>query len=424
MDTQVNTQNANIQLVECEDMDTLHKATNNEGAGGTTVLAVGTLYTQGARLCLQTAFPISALAQLVKVKHGKNKTNMPTSVDSAKDRVNRPLESNHANTIARYVGDALEDNKPYILPSLTLNLDHPVKVFAIGETGAARLAIMALPLGIPLEITDGQHRVEGVRRALEKIEEETGPVKDAIGVMITFTADKSQIHQDFADCAKTKAISDSLLAVYDRRNPANGLVLDLAEQCPLFTHTVDAIKTVISPRTVAAWSTNNLRIMLKWALFGKQSGEEVFVNNAIRVLNERGSDAYAEFLSSLISDIAILTEENSTLKKLAALNTSDLSRIPHIRESDKSLIMTGSGLAVIGLLWYWLTQAKKEYPGFDANARLVQIARVNWTEDSGLFKDNLRINPERRSSGAKYIKGAATAIWQQACPGVKIPGSK
>ena len=56
---------------------------------------------------------------------------------------------------------------------------------------------------------------------------------DGIGVMITCETNIDQIHQDFADCSKTKPLPPSQLAVYDRRNPANKLVIDLEAKCPV-----------------------------------------------------------------------------------------------------------------------------------------------------------------------------------------------
>ncbi len=56
--------------------------------------------------------------------------------------------------------------------------------------------------------------------------------QDSIAVMVTCEDDLKQIHQDFADCSKTKTLPASLLSIYDTRNPGNRLVFDIEERCP------------------------------------------------------------------------------------------------------------------------------------------------------------------------------------------------
>ena len=60
----------------------------------------------------------------------------------------------------------------------------------------------------------------------------------------TFESDLTQIHQDFADCSRAKALPPSLISAFDRRNPANGIVLDLTEEVPVFNDKIDATSTI------------------------------------------------------------------------------------------------------------------------------------------------------------------------------------
>ena len=61
----------------------------------------------------------------------------------------------------------------------------------------------------------------------------------SVSIMITFENDNAQVQQDFADCSKTKKLQASLISAYDRRNPANGLVLDLIDNVALFNDKID-----------------------------------------------------------------------------------------------------------------------------------------------------------------------------------------
>jgi DGQHR domain-containing protein len=414
----VNTDNANINLIECSDYaDLMHKV-GQHGLASNVQIMPGTLYEQGGRICLQTAITLAAVTSFAEAHRPDSKGVI--SVDQVKASSNRPLDKQHASAIAGYISNASTNKSPYIIPSLTLNVTQKVDVMVVRGASKTRPAVLVMPVGVKAEITDGQHRVAGVEMALRNARDAG---EDAIGAMITFTNDHGQTHQDFADCAKTKAISPSTLAVYDRRNPANGLVLDLVENCPLFQSTVDATKQSISARSTAVWTTNNIRVMLKWALIGKQSSDSVFAENAVNVLGERGTDAYNEWLSALTVSLNIMTEGNKTLADLAALEGDRLSMVPTIREQH-NLLMTGAGLAVFGRLWFLIRDLKMRDPGTDTEMLVRRVAAMDWTAPvetnangakycaNPLFAQNLKINPERTQTGAKYINEAADQIWQ------------
>ena len=63
-----------------------------------------------------------------------------------------------------------------------------------------------------LSITDGQHR----RLALEEVLQDMTPEEagrfqqDGVAIMVTCEAETEQVHQDFADCSKTKPLPKSI----------------------------------------------------------------------------------------------------------------------------------------------------------------------------------------------------------------------
>lgn len=406
-------QSENINVIHCHNHEEVMGYVGNAAAGGALTTTAGTLYRQGGRLCFQTALSLQAIVGMTSVTSPKD-----GSVDEVLKNINRPLDKAHAKAIGDYISESVKAEKPYILPSVTLNCDQPVDVVTYGSS-PSRAGMMLLPLGVKMEVTDGQHRIEGIRRAMAQ-----NPAcgTDSIGAMITFTGTKNgpaQVHQDFADCAKVKPIAQSMLAVFDRRNPANGIVLDLVDSCPLFKHTVDASKKTVSSRTTAVWTTNQIRVMLKWALIGFQCGDNVFSSNAVSTLGSRDSEAYKNFLDSLVDYIGLLTQHNPTLNKLANLSQERKGEIPDIRESSGSLLLSGSGLAVLGYLWFRLRQLQGENPAVDTDLIIRRIASVNWSGGSKgnpnpIFSGNLKINPERTQSGAKYVKLAGETIWNRA----------
>src|SRR5208283_2059160 len=90
-----------------------------------------------------------------------------------------------------------------------------------------------------------------------------------ISVMITMEGSLDQIHQDFADASKTKALPKSQLAAYDRRNPANGMVIDLLERCPIFMGKIDSTSKTLSKNSTKLFLTNQVRQMVKELLVGQ-----------------------------------------------------------------------------------------------------------------------------------------------------------
>src|SRR6185437_3186478 len=107
--------------------------------------------------------------------------------------------------------------------------------------------------------------------AKENREEYNDIMNNGICVMIVVEDDLSQIHQDFADCSKTKALPKSLIAVYDKRNPANGLVLDLINGCPLFNDKVDATATTLSKNSTKVLLVSQVRSFLKELIRGNSA---------------------------------------------------------------------------------------------------------------------------------------------------------
>ena len=102
---------------------------------------------------------------------------------------------------------------------------------------------------------------------LEQMSEEEAAEfgSDAVAVMVTCETDADQVHQDFADCSKTKPLPPSQLAVYDMRNPANRIVLEAAEKCPIFREKIDATSKTLGKHSTLLFLANHVR---RFIVFG------------------------------------------------------------------------------------------------------------------------------------------------------------
>ena len=146
-----------------------------------------------------------------------------------------------------------------------------------------------------MEITDGGHRKAAIDRLWAELDDERSAEfdQDAVSVMITIEDDLGQIHQDFADCSKTKALPKSRLAAYDRRNPANGLVLDLIDRCDIFKGKIDSTSKTLSVKSANLFLTNQVRQMVKELLVGDYALADIcFIQGERASRFERGSTLY------------------------------------------------------------------------------------------------------------------------------------
>ncbi len=139
-------------------------------------------------------------------------------------------------------------------------------------------------------------------------------------MMITIEDDLGQIHQDFADCSKTKALPKSQLAAYDRRNPANGLVLDLIDRCDIFKGKIDSTSKTLSVKSANLFLTNQVRQMVKELLVGDYAlADIVFKFKAKELLGSSEDPRYTRELDQFIEFVTRVTAAIPVWKEIADL---------------------------------------------------------------------------------------------------------
>ncbi len=241
-----------------------------------------------------------------------------------------------------------------------------------------------------LAITDGQHRVVGVETAASQLPQDLLDKldQDAIAVMITCETSASQVHQDFADAAKTKPLPPSQLAVYDRRNVANGLVLDLIDSSPLFNGKIDATSATLSKRSSALFLSNQVRVLTKTLIAGTwKDADEVFTLKAERVLGVKDLEQYKHLLKRFSEFLTVVVQENAVLREIAALPPTGLStnsRIPELRE-EGWICMTTTGLQIIGCIGHIILKDDTDnWKGYARN-----LGRLDWSRKNSLWVGNI-----------------------------------
>ena len=208
------------ELVLMNRCDTLEEAQQKAGAevantGATSFPVV--VFRQGNRWNMTAALPMYWIRNRLETGSAPARGSM----QQAQTALNRPEDPKHSESIANYISQNFKKN--YILPPVTLNIQHKVNLYTVNYQSEFLPGYLVIPATARLAMTDGQHRKSGITKALDGMTDEDSAQLggDSVAAMITCETDIDQIHQDFADCSKTKALPPSLLAVYDRRNPAN-----------------------------------------------------------------------------------------------------------------------------------------------------------------------------------------------------------
>ncbi|MCP2727540.1 DNA sulfur modification protein DndB [Limnofasciculus baicalensis] len=246
------------------------------------------IYEQGKRNHLAFSLPFNLLLEMAKLQSADNKRHK----SNAEELINRPLIHQHVDEIAKYLLET--DN--YILPPFIFNSSKPIKVFAFG-TGAVKFGYAVLPTNVELYVTDGQHRLKAIEKA---IKEKSELRDDSVTVLVVQEEDIDQIHQDFADCAKNKPIPPALLAAFDVSNVLSKLTRQISRDLVIFNGRIDKISKTLGKDPNYIFTMNQLRIGMAEFLFGssrkqviesrsnQQKGED-------KMLLEKAKVFYMEF---------------------------------------------------------------------------------------------------------------------------------
>ena len=338
---------------------------------------------QGERRFLSGALPI----KFIETRLIPRSAVKGASMADAKSATNRPLEAKHAQDIAKYLTENVDGK--YIIPSLTLNVQEPVNVYTISSGGNFKLGFLAMPIGVTFSITDGQHRMKGLLEAIVTLEK-TNPDAaqrlrdDSLSVMIMCESLLSQVHQDFADCSKTKALPPSLLSVFDTRNPANRILADIVEQCPLFTGKIDSTSKTLSKKSTNLFLANQVRQLIKHLLVRGNPADSEFEKRAHELLGEKLH--YKKYLAWYVSYINRFTQAIPVLRQIAAIDPDSpkKAQIPKIREEDW-VCLTATGMNVLGSIGHEMfTNDVEDWESFTD-----KLGALDWKKDADIWQGNI-----------------------------------
>jgi DNA sulfur modification protein DndB len=391
----------------CPDLETAQARAGAESTNTSGHSVPVVIFKQGKRYNMAGALSFAFIASRLETRSASARG----SITDVYNALNRPEISEHSDAIGKYLAD--NAGKVYVLPPITLNVQQPVRLYSVNYEGAqVRPGYLIIPPLAKLAITDGQHRRSGVIKALDQMtaDQQEELERDGIAVMITCENNIDQIHQDFADCSKTKALAPSQVAVYDRRNPANRLVVEIERLCPIFRGKVDATSVKLGKRSTALFTANQVRQFIKSILVGNWGMGDVEFEK--RAKERLGTDENYKLYSTPIAEyLNAVTEACPVMHELAQITGGvDLNRVA-VRRNEGWLVLTATGLVVIGLIGHEVIT--KNADNWREYAQ--RLGELDWSRSSphwqGVLVQNGKMITSQSSAKAAVLKVRELIGW-------------
>lgn len=352
--------------IELNEFATFHEAQLAAAADATssfTQLLPCVMYEQAERVYFSTGLPLASIIGLVKFDSAIKGNNAPEQY------TNRPVMAEHVKSISEY----LVERDKYILPGITLNVRESIRVYTTKHHAPVRLAIIIVPAHATYYVTDGQHRLKAIADAILKKPELH---KDAVPVTIVVEQDIDQIHQDFADCAQTRAIPPALLTLYNTSDDLSNLTVEISKELDFFLNRLEKIGNSVSKRSLNFYTLNHLRMSIAAVMTGDSSSNGPAMQHSCGALLTTEQERI-EWKHKLISFYNKLTDSIPEWKMVAAANKGT-GTIPDIVNFRASYIhFTGTGLAVIGAVGNRILHNYKDL--FQREKKIVELAKlIDW----------------------------------------------
>jgi len=312
---------------------------------------------------------------------------------------NRPLSPSHVKNIVGY----LRDEQKYLMPPIMLNAAFPLQIFTVKAPLPTRPCIFILPPDEYLYVTDGQHRLEALKQAMNDL---PGLENDCIGVTIVEETDMSKVHQDFYDAAQVLPLSPALLVEYDSREPLNWISREVASNAAIFKGRVEKIGTV-GKNSLLLFTSNQVKNAIVHLLAGDAT---LYTGDMEQQAYQRLEAAKELWRTRIISFFNEFTQHNAQWREVSdkPLDSGASVDIPAMRA--RYLHFSGTGLAVIcGVGHAILTgEMGTAEPLTSSQCEQIQkLALLDWSRDSELWRGSL-ITPTGNISNARKV--VATAI--------------
>ena len=375
------------------------------------------IFRQGKREMISGVLPFMVYSRILEYNSAAPKSDLAGVANST----NRPLMKDRVDDFVRYVTGAISRDEPFIVPPLTLNANRGLQVYVPESIRISGYAV--LPDETKILITDGQHRFAGLKRAADvhrgtSIGDEIMNI--GIPFMMTVEEEMIQVHQDFADAGKTKALPPSMLAVYDTRHPANRAVMNIIERTPLLKGRVDATSSTLGKGSVHIFLVNQVREFVKHSLTGT-TGTNVTAFEELAVVAMTNSESKERWIRSRVAFLKALTEIVPDWAEVAGFSEPGGSDSAHVQQVTKDLKarenvpMTGAFLSTMGLVSHKVLSGFTGEDLDDAQMAdrlrfsLSPLVKADWSRNGGLWDGGI-VNGGKIRTQAPGLRASAIAV--------------
>ncbi|MDX1935035.1 MAG: DNA sulfur modification protein DndB [Capsulimonadales bacterium] len=367
----------NTNVVQLREFDTFDEASAKaalEAQATGSVIIPGVLYQQADRKMITTGMSFTKLVQAVQIDSVRKG-------DDPSTKRNRPLMTDHVRTIADY----LRETDNYILPPITLNVGSELICFTTNAKSPTKSVLLLLPDGVTFYVTDGQHRIEGIREVLNR-GERPELRQHAVAVNLVFETNIDQVHQDFADCAQTKPIPNSLLAAFNSRNPMFTLLKRVIDEVPVFHGRIDRTSKSIGTTSLNLFTLNQIRFCVAEILLGNSVYAAAQLD---KYAAERLERSRKEYEDGIVWFYRTFTDFNPTWKAIAeSKGAQSQVDIPEHRANYVDL--TATGLQVISRVGYSIMWMNRRKGGRDDREELImQLAMLDFKRNAEIWQGNI-----------------------------------
>lgn len=321
----------------------------------------GLIFQQGKRTMVQINVPAYDLPALLQAK-----PSFGNDPDSGK---NRPEVKGHVDEVKQYLLKRTKSNKPWILGTLTANVDP--KDIELIELGRG-ICLVVIERKIKLDITDGQHRKRAIQELILSSEGQLIADND-FPITLVLEGDIRQCQSDFRDMAQTRQLDKSLLLSFGEFEGRVGITKNLIEKVPMFEDKTEKIKGSPTTKNKLIYTTNYIARFVSCA----------FANNPDDELKdydvEKASNALVSCLNQFFAE-CIQTQH------IFETNVEDL-KIDEIGAFKENCVLGRSvGLEILGRLLY-VTYDK--YSHSFEHEKVSQITQLDWSIKSHLWEGNI-----------------------------------
>lgn len=321
----------------------------------------GLILQQGQRKMVQINVPAEHLLTLLQSKPSTN--NDP---DSGK---NRNEDRTHVKGIKEYILKRAKNNKPWILGTLTANID--ISGITIVELGRG-ICIVVVKRGSKLDITDGQHRKRAIEELMMSADSHVVSEHD-FPITLVLEDNFAQCQTDFRDMAQTKKLDASLLLSFGEFEGRVGITKVISESISMFKDKTQKIAASPNKNSKFIFTTNYLA---------------QFVSNAFTNYPKNNLEGYdVQEASEALTTCVNLFFSNCIDTQYISTNPIEKTTIEDINKFKEGCILSKSvGMQALGKLLYTTYESGNNM--FDRD-RVMELTKVDWSKGSSMWIGNI-----------------------------------